>query len=455
MAREDRDVDVCVVGAGFAGLTAARRLAAAGHSVLVLEARDRVGGRTWVESRHGVAVDRGGAWIAPQHEAALSLARELGVATYKTHVAGSHLLVGDGRTRRYKGLIPRISPLAVLQIALAQRRVDQMAKTVPVEAPWLAPKAAEWDRLSLDDLLARTRISSKVGRELFDMAVRALLAAEDARDVSMLDFLFLVAAHGRIETLFSIEGGAQENLVVGGLGGLAEALAAMLGDAVVLERPVSAIVDGGERVTVTTRDLDVSAAHAIVTVPPRLVPEIAFDPPLAADRRTLYGRAAAGVETKTLLMYDAPFWRESGLSGQSAEPSSASEVTIDASPADGAMGVLASFRFGPVARRFDALDEPARRAALLDALGRRFGPSATRPVEVVETAWFTEPHSLGCSLAHLPPGHLTRYGRLWREPLGRVHFAGTETASAFRGSVDGAVRSGERVAAEVVAALAG
>ena len=224
------DVDVCIVGAGFAGLTAARRLGQAGCTVAVMEARDRVGGRTWTERHSGVDVDRGGAWIAPRHDATLRLAAELGVQTYKTYAAGSHLLVGNGEIRKYKGLIPRISPLAVLQIAFAQWRIDRLAKSLPLEEPWTGRRAAEWDEMSLGRWLEGISISSSIGRDLFMMAVRGLFAADDLDDVSLLDFLFLVKAHHKIETLFSIEGGAQENLVVGGFGGFAERLAADLGD---------------------------------------------------------------------------------------------------------------------------------------------------------------------------------------------------------------------------------
>jgi monoamine oxidase len=452
MAAARVEADVCVVGAGFAGLTAARRLDQAGLAVAVVEARDRVGGRAWIQSVDGVPIDRGGAWFSPRHEAGLSLARELGFATYKTWVAGSHLLIGDGRTHRYKGLIPKISPAAVLTIALAQKRLNRMSRKVPLDEPWAAKRAAEWDSQSIGSWLDGTRISSPIGQALFEMAVRGLMAA-DLHEVSLLHLLFLAHAHGGIDKLFSIEGGAQENLVDGGMGAIAERLAADLGDRVHLNAPVRRITHLAESATVAADGLEVQARRVVVTVPPALVRDIDFGPALGADRQALYRAANAGEETKTLLVYDRPFWRDDDLSGQTAEPGSAAEVTIDASPADGSRGVLAAFTFGPVAASLAATPETDRRNAVVSAMTGRLGPKAAHPDTVVETEWFREQWSRGCSFAHLPMGALTSYGRLLRAPLGVVHWAGTETASVSHGAVDGAVRSGERAASEVIEAL--
>jgi monoamine oxidase len=281
--------------------------------------------------------------------------------------------------------------------------------------------------------------------------VRGLFTG-DLNDTSLLNLLFLVRAHGSINNLFAIEKGSQENLVDGGAGSIAQKVAAELGDAVRLNAPVRLISQRDDRVLVDTGELEVSARHAVVTVPPALVLDIAFDPVLPDDRRTLYRAAVAGPETKTLVVYDEPFWRADGFSGQTADPRSASEVTIDASPASGTPGVLASFAFGSVAANLDLLDPAERRRYVLEALAGRLGPRAAEPVAFIETAWWNEPWTRGCSMAHFPPGILTRYGPLLREPFGRVHWAGTETSTMSHGAIDGAVRSGERAASEILSA---
>jgi monoamine oxidase len=444
------EADVCVLGAGYAGLTAARRLSQHGKSVVVLEARDRVGGRIWTAPlADGTPIDRGGAWFAPYHDAAYRLAAELGVSAYKTHMKGAHLLVDGDRIRRYTGLIPKISPLAVATIARAQFKIDRLSKRVPLDAPWTAANAAEWDRETVAQYVERCGITRGIGWDLFEMAVRGLMTG-DLREVSFLHLLMLVHAHGSINNLFSIEKGGQDALVDGGAGSIAQRIAAELGDAVRLNAPARSITQRTDRVEVACDDFTVSAAYAVVTAPPALQLEIAFDPELPDDRAALYRGSIGGPETKTLIVYDEPFWRAAGFSGQTSEPGSVAETTLDASPASGTPGVIASFTFGSVAARVDTMDPAERRQAVLNALAVRLGRRALTPVGFIETAWIHEKWTRGCSFAHLQPGILTKYGPVIREPFGRVHWAGTETSTISHGAIDGAVRSGERAATEIL-----
>ena len=359
-------------------------------------------------------------------------------------------MVDGDRIRRYTGLIPKISPLAVASIALTQAKLDRASKHVPLEAPWSAKRAAEWDARTVGDYIEHCGIRAGIGKDLFEMAVRGLFTG-DLHDVSYLHLLWLVGAHQSINKLFSIEKGSQENMVHGGAGSIARRIADDLGEAVHVNAPVRSITQRADHAVVQADELTVSAAHAVVTVPPALALEIAFDPVLPDDRLTLYRNDVAGPESKTLVVYDEPFWRADGFSGQTSEPHSPAEVTLDASPASAIPGVIASFAFGPVADRFDALDPGERRRAVLDALTSRLGPRAATPVEFIETPWWKEQWTRGCSMAHLRPGILSRFGPLLREPWGRIHWAGTETSTTSHGAIDGAVRSGERAATEILA----
>jgi monoamine oxidase len=281
------------------------------------------------------------------------------------------------------------------------------------------------------------------------MAVRGLMTG-DLNDASFLHLLFLAHAHGSINNLFSIEKGGQDSLVDGGAGSIARRVADELGDAVRLNSPVRTVTQRDDHLLVEAGELTVSARHVVSTIPPELALEIAFEPALPDDRVALYRGSIAGPESKTLVVYEEPFWRAAGFSGQTSEPGSASETTIDSSPAAGTPGVIASFTFGPVAARVQKLDPVERRKAVLNALAARLGRRALEPVAFVETAWAEEQWTRGCSMAHLRPGILTRFGHLIREPFGRVHWAGTETSTISHGAIDGAVRSGERAATEIL-----
>jgi monoamine oxidase len=166
------DVDYCVVGAGFAGLTAALRLRQAGRTVAVLEARDRVGGRTYTEvCADGSWIDRGGAWIGPGQDRVYALMGEFGVPSYKQYTDGESMMRVDGKQHRYAGTIPwTLSPWATMNLGVGLIKVRQMCRSIPLQAPWQARKAAEWDRISLRAWLEKN-ILSQQARDMLDMAL--------------------------------------------------------------------------------------------------------------------------------------------------------------------------------------------------------------------------------------------------------------------------------------------
>jgi monoamine oxidase len=440
------------VGAGLAGLTAARRLSQAGQSVVVLEARDRVGGRIWTEtSGSGVPVDMGGCFVAPGHDRLLGLAKEMGVATFKTFVDGDNVLATGGKVRRYRGDIPRISPLALASAGLAIARLNAMAKTLPVETPWAARRAAQWDAQSVRSWLTSSRVPTKLARELVEATVRACLTA-DVSEISLLAWLFLVRASGGIESLMNIAGGYQDSQFEGGVGRIPDAIAAELGDAVVCTSPVVGVTQTADRVTVFSDRATVTARHAVLALPRALAAGIRFEPPLPGDHVALLHAIPAGTEVKTVVIYDEPFWRADGVSGATVATDDLIEVTLDTTQPGHRYGVIATYSAGPRARALWAKTESERRSLVLQMLTTRLGPKAAQPLEVMERNWSEERWTRGCSCAHFPTGVLTQYGRLLREPVGRVHWAGTETATTSFGAMDGAVRSGERVCEEILAA---
>ena len=435
------EVDVIVVGAGLAGLVAARDLTRAGRRVVVLEARDRVGGRTLnQEIGAGKVVEAGGQWIGPTQERLAALAGELGVATFPTFGDGEHLIEIDGAVRRYSGSIPKLAPHALADFAQAAFRLEQMAKRVPVAAPWEARRASSWDQQTFRTWMRRN-LRTRQGRALMDGVIEAVWAAEP-EDVSLLHVLFYIASAGGLETLISTEGGAQQDRFVGGSQTLALQLAASLD--VRLSTPVRSI-EWGDGVVVE----GIRAGAAIVAVPPTLAGRIAYAPALPGLRDQLTQRIPQGTVIKCHAVYDEPFWRHDGLTGQAGSDVGPAKVIFDNSPPDGSPGVLVAFLEGGLARELGTWAPADRRAAVIGTLVRLFGPRAATPAAFYEQKWADEEWTRGCYGCYLPPGAWTAFGRALRPPIGPLHWAGAEYAERWSGYMDGAVRSGEAAAAAV------
>ncbi|WP_181718889.1 flavin monoamine oxidase family protein [Nocardia gipuzkoensis] len=444
------DVDFCVIGGGFAGLTAALRLRQMGRSVALLEARDRLGGRTFTEVREdGSWIDRGGAWIGPGQDRIQALMTEFGVPSYKQYTDGEAMMVVDGKQHRYTGTIPwTMSPWAAMNLGAVFLELGHMCKSVPLEAPWAAKKADKWDQVSLAHWL-ESNILSKPAHDLLETAIAGCYTSA-ASEVSLLFVLYQMASGGGPSFVLGVKDAAQDARPVGGMGAIYRPMAAELGDSIHLSQPVRCIHQDADGVRVRAEDLTVRARRAIVAVPLAIADKISYKPMLPVDRSFLHQRMPSGSIIKTSVVYDEPFWRGDGLSGQSAAPGSPATITIDACTDTGRPGVLCVIIEGPIARHVGRLDDAERRGAVLGALVERFGRKAGSPVDYIEQDWSAERYSGGGMLSHAPTGVLTQFGHALREPCGRIHWAGTESSAVMCGWIDGAIRSGERAASEVL-----
>jgi monoamine oxidase len=450
---QTRDADLVVIGAGLAGLSAARTAAAAGASVVVVEARDRVGGRVLNEDiGGGNVVEVGAQWIGPTQDRLAALAARLGVETFPTYGEGENVIEYGGRLRRYRGTIPRINPVVLLDVERAQRRLNRMARRVPLDAPWEAPHAADLDGQTAATWMRRNLVT-RAGRMLLELGIEAVWAAQP-EDMSLLHVLFYIHSAGSLEMLFDTEGGAQQDRFVGGSQRIPILMAQELGrENVLLGSPVRMVRRGEHGVTVEADGATVRARRAVVAVAPTLAGRIAYDPPLPGFRDQLTQRMPLGTVAKCMAIYDEPFWRSENLSGQGTSDAGPVKLTFDNTPPGGTPGVLLGFLEGRQARELGRLHASERRAAVLDCFARLFGPRAGRPDAYVERLWAEEEWSRGCYGCHMPTGAWTAYGPALREPIGPLHWAGAEYATVWNGYMDGAVRSGEAAASAVLERL--
>lgn len=441
--------DVIIIGAGLAGLTAARNLRVAGRSVVVLEARDRVGGRTLSQQLGEDMIDLGAQWVGPQQKRILAMAEGFGVKTFAQYDRGRKVLEDKkGSIRDYADFLDSMSIVSKLELARTISRFDQMAAEIPPDGPWVTQYAEKWDSITVEAWMRRN-VFMPGSRMMVEAITRTVFAAEP-REISFLFFLFYLHAGKGFEVLADIRGGAQQDRFAGGAQQISEKLAEPLGDSLVLEAPVRAIeqTDGGVRV-ISDRG-DYAASASIVAIPPTLAGRIAYSPDLPPQRDRLTQSMPMGSVIKCIAAYETPFWRDRGLSGEAFSEIAPLSVVFDDSPDDASQGALVGFFAGDAAREFTGGDPEKRKKVVLDCLARYFGPQTAEPVAYADQDWPAETWSRGCYVGIMPPGVMTSVGKALREPCGRIHWAGTETAMEWAGYMDGAIESGERAAAEVL-----
>jgi monoamine oxidase len=444
--------DVVVVGAGFAGLTAARSLTRLGYDVRVLEGRDRVGGRSHTTTIAGVPVDLGGTFVGPTQTEVLKLAAELGCPTTPTYNDGKNLIRWRGRVRSYRSTIPKLSILELLDVSRIQWRFERLSKQVPLGAPWTAPTAHRLDQQTMDGWL-RSVHAGKSTRDLMAIMARVTWGCEPD-EVSMLHAVHYIKAAGGIGPMLDVKGGAQQDRFPAGTQQIALRMAADLDGRVRLDSVVERIEYGADGATVHTAGEAVAARAVVIAIAPEHRAAITFDPELPAGHADLARHWPQGNLSKAYAAYETPFWRHDGRSGEALSDDGPVFITFDVSPGSSdsgeGPGVLLGFTD---ARTFDPLEPDARRARAIDCFASLFGDRARHPIDYVDHRWSAEPFAPGGPTAAVPPGSWTTYGQWLREPVGGIFWAGTETADQWTGFLDGAVRSGHRAADEVAGYL--
>ncbi len=445
-----RHADAIVVGAGLSGLMAARTLAESGASVVVLEARDRVGGRTYSVEVGSERVDLGGHWVGPSQDRILGLAEEFGVSTSPQHAHGRKVLATGGRLTTYR-TTPGVSILSLFELRRALRRLEEFSRSVPTSAPHRAEHAREWDSMTVEAWKQRA-LRTRGARDVLDVAVRAIFAAEPS-EISFLYFLFYLNSAGGLERLAGVSGGAQERRFIGGAQQISENLAQPLGKRLILDAPVLSIEQNDSSVRVRTARGDCIGRQVIVSIPPTLAGRIDYAPSLPALRDQLTQRMPMGSVIKCVAVYESPFWRKAGFSGEFLSDCDPIRLCFDECSHDTRQAALVGFMLGRSAREHcERPDE--RRDAALQSFARAFGPEARDCIAYADKNWIEDRWSGGGYAGLMPPGALTECGEALRKPCGRIHWAGTETATRWAGYMDGALEAGERAANEVVKRLA-
>lgn len=443
--------DVVVVGAGLAGLTVAEKLVAGGASVRVLEARGRVGGRTELQDFEGAPFDLGAQWIGPTQRRMIALAERFEMASFKTFHAGERRMWMGGKMRRWTGRIPNLSLPELLETQLSVWKLDRFADKVPVEAPWDGPDAEALDHRSLA-AWRDEQLRSRRSRAVFDVAVRTVLGVEPA-EVSALWFLFYMRAGENFLSHTEIDKGSQESRLVEGAGAFAQHLAKGLAGHITLDAPVHTVTQRDDGVVLSTPGGEHRARYAVFCVPPSLLPKVVFDPAPDAGRTRLWTRMPMGATVKVAAVYERAFWREQGVAGELVSDEGPVSYVVDNTSHDGKVASLLCFVVGKHARAWSMTAPEERHARVRAQLGKWFGEEGGRPRALVDKDWGEDPWTGGCPVCNPAPVTLSVEGVLLRQPMGRVHFAGTETATAWTGYMEGAVQSGERAATELLARL--
>ncbi|WP_411698120.1 flavin monoamine oxidase family protein [Conyzicola sp.] len=444
--------DVVIVGAGATGLTIATDLQKAGFSTLVVEARDRVGGRLRTETVEGAVLELGGQWVSPDQRALIAMLDELGLETFERYREGDSVYVdAAGSATRFTGDLFPTSQSTQDEIERLIALLSGLTAEVDPSEPWNHPRAAELDAQSFEAWLEQNCADAEARANVALFVAEAMLT-KPAHAFSVLQALLMASSAGGFEHLVDADF-ILDRRVVGGLQRVPLLLAERLGDRVHLSQPVRGIEYSDDGVVVTTDGLVVRARRAVVAVPPNLYGRIAFSPALPPARQQMHQHLSLGLVIKVHAVYPTPFWRAAGLSGTAFSPFQVAHEAYDNSGYGEDAGTLVAFVAGETADRMLALPADERQRVILDSLASYFGDEARSPSVYFESDWVSEEWTGGAYAASFDLGGLARWGSQLRSPVGPIRFASSDIAGEGYQHVDGAIHIGHEVAAELAATL--
>ena len=453
------DCDVVIVGAGASGLTAANKLKAAGKSVVVLEARDRIGGRLWTDDIDGAMLEIGGQWVSPDQDALIETIEELGLETYSRYREGENIYISEtGERRLFEGDIFPVPAKTEGEIVGLIEKLDALVAEIDPDAPWAHPRAKELDEVSFAEWLG-TQTDDEEAKLNIGMFIAGAMLTKPAHAFSALQALLMAASAGSFSNLVDADF-ILDKRVVGGLQQVPLLLAEKLGGAVRLGQPVRTIrwagVEGQAKnpdagVTAVTDDLEVHAKRVILALAPVLISRISYEPPLPRRQHQLHQHLSMGFVIKVHAVYETPFWRADGLSGTAFSPYELVHEAYDNTNHDDPRGTLVGFVSDEEADGVFTLSAEERKARILESLSHYYGEQAKNPVVYYESDWGSEEWTRGAYAASFDMGGLARYGADLRKPVGPIHFSCSDMAGKGYQHVDGAIRVGREVAAAILA----
>ncbi|HKU30893.1 MAG TPA: NAD(P)/FAD-dependent oxidoreductase [Arthrobacter sp.] len=450
------DRDVVIVGAGPSGLTAARELKKAGLSVAVLEARDRVGGRTWTDTIGGAMLEIGGQWVSPDQTALMDLLDELGLKMYSRYRDGESVYMGaDGSRIRYTGASFPVSETTAAEMDKLTKILDGLAAEIGAEEPWAHPKARELDTISFHHWLRRNSTDEEACNNI-GLFIAGGMLTKPAHAFSALQAVLMAASAGSFSNLTD-EDFILDKRVIGGMQQVSLLIAAELGDDVVLNSPVRTINwqedgEGGHRVSVESERATVNARFVIMAVPPNLYSRVSFSPPLPRRQHQMHQHQSLGLVIKVHAVYATPFWREDGLSGTAFGADALVQEVYDNTNHGDTRGTLVGFVSDEKADAVFELSAEDRKKAILESIAGFLGEKALDAEVYYESDWGSEEWTRGAYAASYDLGGLHRYGKDQHANVGPIYWSSSDLAAEGYQHVDGAVRMGRATAARIVTA---